>query len=167
VYKTTKKEQNMKQRTKTNFVFHASLGLALALTICSPINAQSAQPKQEKSMTGMSNQEPGMMERCREMKEQKQSMMEELKAQDAQLTGQVATMNSAPTDKKVELMAGIVTRMVEQRIARDDRKAKMEEKMMEHMMEHMQQAMQMNMDSPSQCPMMKGTMDDKSSGGRR
>lgn len=157
----------MKQRTKTDFVFHSSFVVALALTICSPINAQSAQPKQEKGVMEMSNQEPGMMERCREMKEQKQMMMEELKAQDAQLTAQVATMNSAPADKKMELMAGIVTRMIEQRITRDERKARMGEKMMEHMMEHMQQSMQMNMESPSQCPMMKGIIDDKLSGARK
>jgi hypothetical protein len=50
--------------------------------------------------------------------------------------------------------------MVEQRIARDERKAKMEEQMMKHLM----QQMQIGKESMSQCPMMKGTesMDHKS-----
>ena len=36
------------------------------------------------------------------------------------------------------LMAAVITHMVEQRIAMDARKAKMEEEMMKHMMQHMQ-----------------------------
>ena len=91
--------------------------------------------------------EAKMMERCREMKEQKQKMMEDMKAQDAELTEQIAKMNSAPKDKKMSLMAAVITRMVEQRIIMDARKAKMEEEMMKHM--------QMGKESMSQCPMMK------------
>ena len=89
------------------------------------------------------------------MMQQKQKMMEEMKAQDAELIKQVAQMNSAPSGKKIGLMAGIVTRIVEQRMAMDERKAKMEE-----MMQHMQ----MGKESMAQCPMMKGMkgMDDKS-----
>ena len=105
------------------------------------------------------------MERCQEMMEQRQKMMEDIKAQDAQLTEQVAEMNSAPEDKKMSLMAAVITHMVEQRIAMDARKAKMEEEMMKHMMEHMQ----MGKESMSQCPMMKGIkgMDDKSAGAHK
>ena len=165
----------MKKRTKTNPVIYSSLVLALALTIGFPLKAQSAQPKQEKGMMGMGKQAPEMMERCRALKEQNQMMMEDLKAQDAQLTEQVATMNRAPADQKVDLMAGIVTLMAEQRITMNERKAKMEEEMMGHMMEHMQHSMQMNMDSMmqmdmdsmSQCPMMKGMMDDRASGAKK
>jgi hypothetical protein len=104
--------------------------------------------------------EAKMTERCQEMKEQKQKMKEDMKAQDAQLTEQVAKMNSAPEDKKMSLMAAVITHMVEQRAAMNARKAKMEEEMMKHMMEHMQ----MGKESMSQCPMMKGIkgMDDKS-----
>ena len=63
------------------------------------------------------------------------------------------------------LMAAVITHMVEQRIAMDARKAKMEEEMMKHMMEHMQ----MGKESMSQCPMMKGVkgMDDKSAGAHK
>ena len=60
------------------------------------------------------------------------------------------------------LMAGVLTNMVEQRIAMDARKAQMEEAMMQHMMQHMQ----MGKESMSQCPTMKGMKDtdDKSAG---
>ena len=93
-----------------------------------------------------------MMERCQEMKRQKQNMKEDIEAQDAQLTQQLAEMNRAPEDKKMGLMAAVLTRMVEQRIAMDARRAKMEEEMMKHMMQHMQ----MGKESLPQCPMMKG-----------
>jgi hypothetical protein len=96
-----------------------------------------------------------MMERCQEMKEQKQKLKEDMKAQDAQLTEQLANMNRAPEDKQTGLMAGVLTNMVEQRIAMDARKAQMEEAMMKHMMQHMQ----MGKESMSQCPMMKSIKD--------
>ena len=92
-----------------------------------------------------------MMERCQEMKQQKQKMMADMKAQDDQLMEQVAEMNRAPHDKKIGLMAAVLTHMAEQRIAMNARKAKMDEEMMQHMMQHMQ----MGKDSMLQCPMMK------------
>ena len=106
--------------------------------------------------------EEKMIERCQEMMEQKQKMKEDMKAQDAELIQQLAKMNSAPEDKKMSVMAGVITLMVEQRIARDERKAKMEEEMMKHMM----QDMEMGKDSMSKCPMMKGMKDmDRQSAG--
>ena len=145
----------MNNQTKTNLVIRSSLALALALAIWSPVQARSAEPAEGKNMT-----EAKMMERCQEMKEQKQKMMEAMKAQDAELTEQLTKMNSAPEDKKMSLMAAVITHMVEQRITMDARKAKMEEEMMKHMMEHMK----MGKESMSQCPMMKGIkgMDDQS-----
>ncbi len=106
-----------------------------------------------------------MMERCQEMKEQKQKMMEDMKAQDAQLTERLTEMNRAPEDKKMGLMAAVLTLMVEQRITMDARKAKMEEEMMKHMMQHMQMAKE----PVSQCPMMSGMkdMDEKSAGAHK
>jgi len=103
-----------------------------------------------------------MTERCQEMKEQRQKMKEDMKAQDAQLIEQLTKMNSAPEDNKLGLLAAVVTRMVEQRITMDARKAKMEEEMMKHMMQHMQ----VGKESISQCPMMKEMkgMDETSTG---
>ncbi len=104
----------------------------------------------------------GMMKQCQAMKEQKQKMMAEMKAQDAELTAQVAQMNSAPEDKKLGLIAAVVTRMVEQRSVMNTDMEKMQERMMQHMMRHMQ----MGKESMSQCPMMKGMkgMDEQAAG---
>jgi len=96
--------------------------------------------------------EAKLMERCQEMKQQKQKMAEDMKAEDAELTAHVAKMNSAPEGKKMSEMAAVITHMVEQRITMDARKAKMEEEMMQHMMQHMQMAKE----SMSKCPMMEG-----------
>ena len=98
-----------------------------------------------------------MKECCQTMKEQKEKLMADMKAQDAELAGEVATMNSAAEDKKLDLMAAIVTHMVEQRTAMNVRMEKMHEQMMEHMMKHMQ----MGKESMSKCSTMKG-MDEKS-----
>jgi mannose-6-phosphate isomerase-like protein (cupin superfamily) len=140
----------MKNQTNTNLVIRSSLALALALAIWFPVQARAAEPAEGTNMT-----EAKMMERCQEMKEQKQKMMEDMKAQDAQLTEQLTKMNRAPENKKMGLMAAVITHMVEQRITMDARKAKMEEEMMQHMMQHMQ----MGKESMSQCPMMKGMKD--------
>ena len=142
----------MKKQTNTNLLIRSSLALALALAIWTPVQARSEEPAEEKKMI-----ESKMMERCQAMKEQKQKMKEDMKAHDAELTEQLAKMNRAPEDKKTDLMAAVLTHMVEQRIIMDARKAKMEEEMMKHMMQHMQ----MGKESMAQCPMMKG-MDEKS-----
>ena len=118
------------------------------------VPGRSAGPAERKKMM-----DAKMMASCQEMMEQKQKMKEDMDAQDAQLTKQLAEMNSAPEHKKMDLMAAALTQMVEQRIAMDARKAKMEEEMMKHMMEHME----MGKESMSQCPMMKG-MDAKAAG---
>ena len=108
-------------QTHTNLVIGSSLLLALTLAIGSPVNAQSPEPAQGNSMMKST-----MMERCQEMKQQKQSMKEDMKAQDAQLTGELAEMNRAPEDKKMGLMAGVLTHLVEQRMTMNARKAKMD-----------------------------------------
>ncbi len=155
--KTKRKHENMTHQRNSNRFIRSSLALAFALAIWSPVQSRSAEPAEGKTVT-----EDTMMDRCQEMKDQKEKVKEEMKAQDAELTEQVAKMNSAPEDKKMSLMAAVITRLVEQRIARDERKAKMEEQMMKHMMQNMQ----MGKDSMSQCPMMKGMkdMDHKSAG---
>jgi len=149
----------MNNQRNTNLVTRLNIALALALAIWSPSPVQAQAVKaaeQEKKMM----MEGKMMAGCREMKEQKQKIKEDMKAQDAQLTEQIAKMNRAPEDKKLGLMTDVITRMVEQRISMDARKAKMEEEMMKHMMQHMQ----MGKEFMSQCPMMKGMkgMDETS-----
>jgi hypothetical protein len=136
----------MKNQTNTNLAIRSSFALGLALAVWSPLHAQVTQPTEGKAMA-----EATMMERCQEMKDQKQKLKEDMKAQDAQLTEQLAEMNRAPKDKKVGLMATALTGMVQQRITMDARKAKTEDEMMQHM--------QMGKESMSQCPMMKGMKD--------
>jgi hypothetical protein len=158
-----KKEHDMKQPTCASRIIRSSLALVLALAIWSPLQAQSASHMEGKNMTAAEMmdrcekmQAEKQMERCQEMQAEKQKMMADMKAQDAELTAQLAKMNSAPKDQKVDLLAAVVTSMVEKRIATDARMAKMQEKMMQHMMQHMQ----MGKDSMAQCPMMKD-MDNK------
>lgn len=136
----------MRYQTNKSLAIRSSLALALAFAIWSPVHAQTPEPPQGKAMT-----EATMMERCQEMKDQKQKMKDDMKAQDAQLTERLAEMNRASKDKKMDLMAAALTGMAQQRIAMDARKAKMEDEMMQHMMQHME----MGKESMSQCPMMK------------
>ncbi len=149
----------MKKLTNLNLVIRSGLALAVALAIWSPVQARSAEPADGKMpmdgkmmMGGKMMTGTNMMQRCQAMKEQKQKMMADIKAQDAELTAQVAKMNSAPENEKLDLMAAVVTHMQEQQRATNIRKAKMDEAMMQHMMHHMQ----MGKESMSQCPMMKG-----------
>ena len=152
----------MKKQTNTNLIIIRScLAVALALAVWTPTQAQSAEPAEgQMMMGGKMMADTNMMQQCQAMKEQKAKLMADMKAQDAELTAQVAKMNSAPENQKLGLMAAIVTRMVEQRMAMDARKAKMEEAMMPHMMQHMQ----MGKESMSQCPMMKGMKGMKGMG---
>jgi hypothetical protein len=142
----------MKKLRNSSLAFSSSLVLALALATWSPAQAQSAKPSHEKTMT-----KSKMMAHCQEMKEQKEKMMTERKDQDTELGKQISEMNSAPDDKKLGLLAAVVTRLVEQRTAMGARMEKMHAEMMKHMMEHMQ----MGKESMSHCPMKKG-MDEAS-----
>jgi hypothetical protein len=139
---------NMNNLSFPKLLLRSCLAATFALALWSPIQAQAAMPDEGK-----------MMKDCQQMKENKEKMMAEMKAQDAALTAQVAAMNSAPENQKPGLMAAIVTTLLEQRIARDAHRAQMEEEMMKHMMRHMQ-----GKEDMAACPMMKGmdAMEDKS-----
>ena len=93
-----------------------------------------------------------MTESQQAMMQRHQAMMADLTAEDAELTAQVAKMNSAPADKKLDLLA-IVTRLVEQRTAMTARMGMMRGEMMQHG--------EMDKESMSEHPMMKD-MDEKS-----
>ena len=144
----------MHKLMNTNHVIHSGLALVLALAFWSPVQAQSAGPAEGKTMTEnkMTENQQAMSERRQAMMERRQAMMAEIKAQDAELAAQVAQMNSAPPDKKLDLLAAIVTRLVEQRTAMNARMEKMRDEMPHR---------QMDNDSMSPHPMMKG-MDEKS-----
>ncbi len=162
----------MTDRTRTNFVTGFSLALALALAVVSTVQAGPSVPAGVMPMT-----EGQMKGHCKDMMEQKKKLAADTKSQDAELTELVAKMNRAPENKQMTLMATVITRIVDQQVAMDQRKAKMEDEKMAHMMEHMQ----MGKDSMAQCPMMKDmnemkgmssmpgmkNMDDKSMGSHK
>jgi hypothetical protein len=136
----------MNRATRTALVVGSSV--VLALTFCMPARAQAGAPMNSQSMS----QSP-MMDDCQAMQAQKQKLTEDAAAQSAELTALVTAMNRAPNDtKKIGLMANIVTKMVEQQTAMNERRAQMQEQMMQHMAGQMQ----MGMGSMSPCPMMKG-----------
>jgi hypothetical protein len=95
-----------------------------------------------------------MPDECKDMKARKDRVVADTKAEDVELTALVAQMNSAPDDQKVKQMAAVVTRMVEQRVAADDRNAKMDDEMMAHMTRHMQ----VGQGSMAPCPMAHSPM---------
>lgn len=140
----------MNKQTNRNIVIGSILTLALAVAIWTPLQSQSAKPADGKMMM-----DGKMTEQCQKMMEQKQKMAAEVKAADAQLTEQVAKMNSAPANKKMDLMAAVVTHMLEHQVSMNEQRATMDEEMMGHMMQHMQ----MGSESMSQCPMMMGMKD--------
>ncbi len=132
---------------KSKFAIRTGLVMALTFASWSPLQAQKP-PRAKGMMAGMADQ-------CQEMKRQKQKLRDDMQSQNARLTEEIAAMNRAPEAQKVQLMAAILTRMVEQRIVMDGRKASMEASMMQHMMQHMQ----MGKETMSECPMMKGMKD--------
>lgn len=143
-----------------SFLVRSYLALALALAILFPLSSQSAEPtpvQGQMMAEGKTRMDGKMMERCQAMIEQKQKIMAEMKAQDVELGEMVSKMNSAPDDKKMALMAAIVTRLVEQRAAMHEQMGKMGNEMMTQMM----QCMPKGNDSMSACPMMSGS-DEKS-----
>jgi hypothetical protein len=97
---------------------------------------------------GMQMMEGKMMESC-------QKMMADISAQNKELTDLVASINSAPDDKKVPLLARAVTLLVEQRVAMDARRSKMADSMMKHVMWHMQ----MNREGMELCPLFMNMKD--------
>ena len=133
------------------------ISLSLVLVLGS-LQAQTTAPAAGMNM-------PKMAERCEAMKQHKQKMSEDIKAQNGQLTGEVNRMNRTPSDQKVGLMASVLTHIVEQRVSMDARKAAMEDEMMQHMMQHMQ----MGKEAMAQCPMMSGMkgMADKPTAGHK
>ncbi len=127
-------------------------GVSLALIVLLASTVRSAEPAKADPVAGGS-----MMDDCRKMQEHKQKAMAAMKAEDAELAKQVAAMNSAPENKKVALMAALLTRMVEQRAAMHQQAEKMHEEMTQHMMKHAG----MGGDSMAQCPMMTRMGGDK------
>jgi len=128
----------MNRTIHKKFVRHFILALAFALSVWSPMPARS-----EDSAEGKAKIEANMKERHQAMMEQKHKMMEEMKAQDVQLKDLVTKMNSASSNKKLDLLAEIVTKLVEQKAAMTAHMETMHTEMMQH---DSSKIMMMNMD---------------------
>jgi hypothetical protein len=152
----------MKTYSNHRVAARSCLGLVLALAVWTPIYAQPTDgmdgrmTRAGKMMTdGRSEMmDRKMMKDCRQMMGRKQKMKEDMAAQNAALAQEVAAMKRAPDDKKMSLMADIITHLVEQKSAMDARKAKLEDEMMKHMMAHMKTG-----GESMSCPMMKDMKD--------
>jgi hypothetical protein len=134
----------MKIQFNKNQAIRSGLALAMALALWAPGMAQS---------TDHSKMDHSQMDHSKMKSDHMKEMMAEMKAQDAELTLLVARMNSAEREAKVELMAEILTKMVDQRTAMNARMEQMHGEMMKHM--------QMGMGSKPHHPKMKD-MDKKS-----
>jgi hypothetical protein len=132
-----------------NLAVRSGLVLAMALALGAPGMAQSM----DHSKMDHAKMDQSKMDHSKMKSDHMKEMMAEMKAQDAELTAQVARMNSASKEAKVDLMAEIVTKMVEQRTAMNARMEQMHGEMMKHM--------EMSMGSNPHHPKMKG-MDMKS-----
>jgi CRISPR/Cas system endoribonuclease Cas6 (RAMP superfamily) len=95
---------------------------------------------------------------CQEIQQQKQTMNDDINLQNKELSEQITTMNLAPKDQKMELMAGVITNLLRQRMVMDARRAQMEEKMMAHLMTHISP----NNKALNHCPMMPDKTEIKS-----
>lgn len=131
----------MKIQLTKNLAVRSGLVLAMALALGAPGMAQSTDHTK--------------MDHSKMKSDHMKEMMAEMKALDADLTAQVARMNSASKEAKMDLMAEIITKMVEQRAAMNARMEKMHGEMMKHM--------EMRMDSKPHHSKMKG-MDKKAEG---
>jgi hypothetical protein len=146
----------MKHQNKSNLAIRSSLAFALAVALFYPAHVRSAEPADGKMMMGgKMMSETNMIARSQAMQEQRAKMMADLKAQDDQLAGQIYEMNHAAADKKLDLMAAIVTRMAEQRTDMNAR--------METMHKAMVKNIQMDQENMSPNPITQG-IDTNSTG---
>jgi hypothetical protein len=100
-----------------------SLAPVLAQDTTKPEAADQTQEQKDccKGMMGMMGKEKGNMMGMLGMGD----MTSNWKDQEAELDKLVADMNSAPSDKKVDAIAAVVTKLVEQRKAMHERMQKM------------------------------------------
>jgi hypothetical protein len=143
---------NMINATSPQLVLRSglALGLALGIWFTGPVPTATAADMK-------------MMDHCQAMQAQRQKMQTDMQAQADQLAAKLETMERAPREEKLELLASVVTLMAQQQSTRNAHQAKMEESMMKHMMEHME----MGKESLTQCPLMKGMGASKGHAGEK
>ena len=128
-----------------------SMSLAVVLSLALPLAAmaQSQAPAHQHGTPAAAEQAP-MMEKCRAMMAQHQQMEERMAAAQAELDGLVTAMRSARGDAKVDAMAAVLEKLVEQRKSMHAGMMQHHAKMMQHMMEHKGGG-----EGMASCPMMQ------------
>lgn len=127
----------------------------LLLSISALAPAQNARKQQSQSMQGM-------MDKCKSMMDMHNKMQTDMKKMDAEIDALVTAMNQAPAgQKKVDAMAVVINKMVEQRKAMQNEMMGMQMQDMQHMGEHMR----MGANSMASCPMMQGMQHGSGMGG--
>jgi len=142
-----------------------AIGIAAAVTFGGVLAAQTQtdKPQGHRHMMMMGEQEKGgMMEECQAMMQKHKEMMQKQGAMETELDSLVATMNSARGDAKIDAMAALLAKLVEQRKAMHGMMGEMQPMMMGHMARHMEMGGSQGMMG---CPMMKGMMGEESEGG--
>jgi len=146
----------MKPKNSLNLVIRSSLALALAVALWSPIQVRSAEPADGKMMMGgkndVGNQCDAALRGDAGTEGQNDGRHE---SAGRSFAGLIYDLNHAAADKKLDLMAAIVTRMAVQRTDMNAR--------METMHEAMVKNTQMEQENGSSNPMMQG-MDTNSTG---
>lgn len=109
---------------------------------CGPMHNRGMQGEQSKGGYGCEQMQAtnGGCADCRESRGMQargggpamQEMVQKMKQQDAEMAGQVKRMQQAPKDKKVDIMAGIVAQLVQQRADFTSHIRKMQHHMMQH-----------------------------------
>jgi len=146
----------MKSKNILNSIIRSSLILALVSAIWSSVQVRSAESADGKTITGEKMiSETNMMSREQAVQEQRKKMMTDIEVQDAHLAGQIYEMNHAAADKKLDLMAAIVTRMAAQRTDMNARMKTMHEAMVKNT--------EMDQENMSPDPPMQG-IDTNSTG---
>ena len=115
----------MKTIIPNNIMSFSGIALVLGMVGAFPVQVQATEP-----MRGPMMMDGPKSEWRQSMWQRHQAFMADMKAQDDELTALVAKMNKASKDKKLELLANIVTRMVAQRATMNQHMMKMQDEMM-------------------------------------
>jgi hypothetical protein len=133
-----------------------SMSLAAVLSLALPLAAlaQSPAPPHQHGTPAAAEQAPmmekSMMEKCRAMMAQHEQMEERMTAAQAELDGLVTAMRSVRGKAKVDAMAALLEKLVEQPKSMHAGMMQHHAKMMQHMMEH-----EGSGEGLASCPMMQ------------
>lgn len=114
----------MSNTTNSNLIIGTKLALAMSMVNGIPVRTVGTKPTAKESM--MSGER---MERDQLTRRRYQRATAETKAQVHQLITEVTRMNAAPAEMKAELIAAVVTKMVQQHAAMHLRMEKMHDEM--------------------------------------